>query len=72
MININFADEKVEMDVSDDGVGFDVDTILERGGIGLTNMQERAAKLGGSLQVSSTPEKGTNIKFNVQHKPEIA
>ena len=71
MININFADEKVEMDVSDDGVGFDVDTILERGGIGLTNMQERAAKLGGSLQVSSTPEKGTNIKFNVQRKQEM-
>ena len=60
------------MEVSDDGVGFDVDSILERGGIGFTNMQERAAKLGGSLQVSSTPEKGTHIRFNVPRDSETA
>ena len=70
MIKIIFADDLIEMEVSDDGVGFDVDSILEKGGIGLTNMQERAAKLGGSLQVSSTLEKGTNIKFTVQRQPE--
>jgi signal transduction histidine kinase len=69
-IDINFADEKIEMEVSDDGEGFDVESVLERGGIGLTNMQERAVKLGGNLQVFSTPGKGTNIKFNVQRQPE--
>jgi len=71
IVNINFTDEIIEMEVSDDGIGFDAEAILERGGIGLTNMQERAAKLGGSLHVSSTPEKGTNIKFNVQRKQEM-
>jgi signal transduction histidine kinase len=55
------------MEVSDDGIGFDVESILEKGGIGLTNMQERAAKLGGFFQVSSTPGKGTKIKFRVEH-----
>jgi signal transduction histidine kinase len=69
-IDINFADEKIEMEVSDDGEGFDVESVLERGGIGLTNMQERAVKLGGNLQVFSTPGKGTNIRFNVLHKSE--
>jgi signal transduction histidine kinase len=66
MIEINFVDETIEMKVSDDGIGFDAESILEKGGIGMTNMQERAAKLGGSLEISSTPGKGTNITFKVQ------
>jgi signal transduction histidine kinase len=66
MIEIKFVDETIEMKVSDDGIGFDAESILEKGGIGLTNMQERAAKLGGSLEISSTPGKGTNITFKVQ------
>ena len=66
MIHMTFKDETVEMIVSDDGVGFDSESILIKGGIGLTNMKERAAKLGGSLAVSSTPGKGTKITFKVE------
>jgi signal transduction histidine kinase len=66
MIEINFVDETIEMEVSDDGIGFDTESILEKGGIGMTNMKERAAKLGGSLNISSTPGKGTNITLKVQ------
>lgn len=66
MIEIKFVDETIEMKVSDDGIGFDAESILEKGGIGMTNMKERAAKLGGSLEISSTPGKGTNITFKVQ------
>jgi len=65
MIHITFADGSIEMVVSDDGVGFDSESILVKGGIGLTNMKERAAKLGGSLKVISTPGKGTKITFKV-------
>ncbi|MFC1843933.1 HAMP domain-containing protein [Thermodesulfobacteriota bacterium] len=70
MIHITFEDESVEMVVSDDGVGFDSESILVKGGIGLTNMKERAAKLGGSLAVSSTPGKGTKITFRVEQTVE--
>jgi signal transduction histidine kinase len=65
-IHITFEDESVEMVVSDDGVGFDSEAIFVKGGIGLTNMKERAAKLGGSLAVSSTLGKGTKITFRVE------
>jgi signal transduction histidine kinase len=65
-ISINCSDNAIEMEVSDDGIGFDVESILDKGGIGLTNMQERAAKLGGLFQVTSTPGKGTKIKFRVE------
>ena len=68
-VDINFTPEAIEMQVHDDGMGFDVDSVLQRGGMGLSNMQERAAKLGGTLQITSTPEKGTNINFRLQLSP---
>jgi len=71
MIKINISGEMIEMEVIDDGVGFEDKTILDKGGMGLTNMQERAAKLGGTLNISSTPGKGTNISFKVKQKKNI-
>ena len=49
--------------VEDDGVGFDSDASgsAGRGGFGLLGMQERAALVGASLQIESTPGEGTTI-----------
>ena len=50
--------------VEDDGVGFsesDGDDSNTRRGYGLVGMQERAALVGASLQVESTPGKGTTV-----------
>ena len=46
--------------VEDDGVGFAANT--DSGGNGLRNMRERAAKLGGTLEVSTAAGKGTTIR----------
>jgi len=46
--------------VEDDGVGFDEGT--DGAGSGLRNMRDRAAKLGGSLDVNSSPGKGTVLR----------
>ena len=69
-IDIYFEPGEIEMQVSDDGEGFIVEEVLQRGGIGLTNMKERADKLGGNLEISSVPGKGTKIKFNLKLSPE--
>jgi len=69
-VDINFNPDEIEMRISDDGEGFIVEDVLQRGGMGLTNMQERAAKLGGELDISSIPEKGTKIKFTLQLKSD--
>jgi PAS domain S-box-containing protein len=47
-------------EVSDDGRGFETETAP---GIGLGNMRERAAALGGGLEVCSEPGKGTQVRF---------
>ena len=45
--------------VRDDGTGFSVASP----GNGLTNMQHRANKLGGTFEVSSSPETGTALRW---------
>ena len=50
--------------IRDDGVGFDVDSVLARAGahgIGLIGMRERLAPLGGALQIVSSPGQGTEL-----------
>jgi signal transduction histidine kinase len=51
----------VTLEIADDGIGFDLATARERGGMGLSAMEERAAELGGRLTVESAPGSGTRI-----------
>jgi len=53
-------EQQVILDVSDDGVGFDM-SAPGAGGIGLSSMKERAEKLGGELAIQSIPGKGTVV-----------
>ncbi len=57
------SDAAIALSVHDDGVGF---TPESKRGHGLDNMQARAIALGGSLQVESTPGKGTRVILNLQ------
>jgi len=67
-IALHLADEYWQLDVVDDGVGFDVDQ--RRGGFGLLGMQERAGLIGGSLEVTSRPGAGTSLRLRVpQQRP---
>ena len=47
--------------VSDSGSGFDHDAVSPSVGSGLIGMRERAALLGGTLSIESSPGKGTII-----------
>jgi len=56
---------KIELVVSDDGVGMDLDIIMQTGNatsLGLTSMRERAELTGGSFSIGSTPGEGTTIR----------
>lgn len=52
------------LEVSDDGVGFDV-TGSFPGHLGLTSMHERVAALGGRLTVSSEEANGTSVSLRL-------
>jgi PAS domain S-box-containing protein len=53
----------IEIEVTDDGVGFE--PALVREGFGLVGMRERAALLGGSLDVDSTRGAGTKVRAEI-------
>jgi signal transduction histidine kinase len=56
-------EDRVELEVADDGTGFDAVAIPGgAGGIGLISMRERADKVGGTLTIHSAPGEGTSVK----------
>jgi signal transduction histidine kinase len=57
---------RVELEVTDNGRGFDPDAVSEKGGMGLTNMLERMERLGGSLRVRSAVGEGTTVKASLK------
>lgn len=59
------ADGRVVLTISDDGTGFALEDAPNRyalnRGLGLSGMKERAALLGGTLEVESKPDEGTSV-----------
>jgi PAS domain S-box-containing protein len=51
----------IEFEVADDGKGFDPESVQAKGGMGLTSMSERAARLGATLSIRSAPGSGTRV-----------
>lgn len=62
---IDMGDHNIRVTVEDDGKGFDPAVLEERGRVGIKVIKERAEKLGGYIEVDSTPTKGTRISFQV-------
>ena len=62
-------DPDIVLIVEDDGVGFDVDAVTQpdpaSGGVGLAGMQERAALLGGTMDISSGDGQGSRVVVRV-------
>ena len=65
-IGLSERSGKVELEVADDGIGFNAgDVEQRRPGIGLFTMRERAALVGGRLTILSVPGAGTRVLVTV-------
>ncbi len=68
-LTFNFEQDLVEIQVQDDGVGFDpkeIETASDpRRGLGLMSMQERVEAVGGEFFLDSRPGRGTLIRARV-------
>ncbi len=73
-ITLRHLEGALELEVQDNGQGFDVGQARTAtdGGIGLRLMRERAAVVGGTLHVTSQPGHGTTIRCQVPFDPEQA
>jgi signal transduction histidine kinase len=67
-IRLETVGKMLQVDVEDDGTGFDpsvVDQEQDWHHFGLQIMQERAAAAGGTLEVDSLPGRGTRVRVTV-------
>ena len=67
-VRLRTDDGRLLLEVADDGVGFDPSAPeLRSRHLGLTSMEERAARLGGRVEVESAPGAGTTVRLAVPH-----
>jgi signal transduction histidine kinase len=66
-ISLDMQPEQLRLQVTDDGAGFDTasESYLSNRHLGLTSMSERAAELGGTLDLHSEPGRGTEVTVRV-------
>jgi signal transduction histidine kinase len=62
-ITMQGKEESVCLSIRDDGLGFDTGCV--RTGLGLVGIEERVKELGGSLAVSSWPNRGTLLRAEI-------
>lgn len=62
VVSMRCPQDQFELVIKDNGKGFDPENPDTGQGMGISNMRERARKLGTSLVIESTPAKGTCIK----------
>jgi signal transduction histidine kinase len=64
-VQLEYGTETIALEVRDDGRGGVAEQMLEssRGRFGLTGIKERAAAIGGTVQVTSEPGKGTTVRL---------
>jgi signal transduction histidine kinase len=68
VVTVRFArtGERLQLEVIDNGKGFDPGQPGREGGMGLVNMRERAERLGGAFLVESQEGQGTRISVGLE------
>lgn len=65
-LQLHAADKNIELSVTDNGAGFRADQVAGKlNSFGLAGMRQRAKLLGGTLEISSGPGKGTRIRLEL-------
>jgi signal transduction histidine kinase len=66
VVSLRCSDEGAAiLEVVDDGCGFEPACVGDEGGMGLTSMRERAARMGGALVILSEPGGGTTVRVSL-------
>jgi len=60
---------EIRLAVMDQGVGFDVNRLGEKAGLGLTSIQERTRILGGNITITSSASEGTQVELRLPKSP---
>lgn len=72
-VTLSIFEGQLAVSVEDDGIGFDPEKIRKQksSGFGLFSIQERVIALGGQMEISTLPGKGTCIMMMILLKQEV-
>ena len=76
-VKLSFLDNSMELDIEDNGIGFDIHMVEQRSkedylhGFGLSTMKERAKLLSGVFSIDTAPGHGTKIHVSVPLKNNL-
>jgi len=70
-IDVCFTKQNLEIEVRDDGRGFDPSGPSRNGHFGILGMQERVRLLQGSLTIESKPEQGARVRIVMPRRRRI-
>jgi signal transduction histidine kinase len=72
-VHLDYRDKKAIIFIRDNGQGFNMNAVQSRIGrvsLGLAGMEERAMLLGGTLEVHSRPDYGTQVDAEIPYQVE--
>jgi PAS domain S-box-containing protein len=61
-VALTTSDRELCLEISDDGIGFDLESAQLAAGLGLISMRERVHLIGGQFEIWSSPGRGTRIR----------
>lgn len=65
-LKLAYANSQLDLQIVDDGIGFNLDAVAKDQHFGITGMQERAAMINGKLRMDSHDKQGTTIALQVK------
>jgi PAS domain S-box-containing protein len=61
-VTLELKEDTIQVDIQDQGRGFDLEKVDQQFPVGITGMRERASAVGGFLNIYSSNGKGTHIQ----------
>jgi signal transduction histidine kinase len=70
-VKINIFESVMQVEIDDQGRGFDITFLSKNQSMGIEGMRERALAIGGLLEIQSHPGKGTHIQARLPTAGQI-
>jgi len=70
-ISLIYAEESFNLTIADDGIGFSTEIAGKRNGSGLKNIESRAALIGATATLETSPGAGCTIKVNLKQYKQL-
>lgn len=64
-VKVFFKDKSIKLYIQDNGHGFETAPNLDQGGFGLSSMQQRSTRMGGTFELNSQPGERTIMMIEV-------